>query len=140
MGLLRRLASRSAMERRLLFQALLLVPGVRLALWMLPFRVVHRLVRRTGVAATRDDVPAERIAWAVIAVASRVPHASCLTQALAASALLERHGHEAILRIGVAKDEDGGLRAHAWVDSAGRTVLGEPKAGEFHALPPVARP
>lgn len=137
MRALRRLAGRSAVERHLLLQALFVVPAVRVALWLLPFRIVHQRVRRTRRAPAPATVPVERIVWAVRAVAARVPRATCLTQALAASLLLPRHGHDATLRVGVAKDEGGRLRAHAWLESGGVTVLGEPEPGAFHAMPPL---
>jgi hypothetical protein len=38
--------------------------------------------------------------------------------------LLKHVGHEAELRIGVAKNERGGLQAHAWVESNGEIVVG----------------
>ena len=131
-------------DKALLAQALVIVPLVRLALWTLPFRFVHRVVARfsgppasspADLAASRRS--AESIVHAVVSVSSRIPRASCLTQALAASILLSRHGHDATLRIGVAKDGRGRLRAHAWLESNGATILGEPTPGEFHALPPL---
>ena len=137
MQALRKFARASAVERRLILQAFLVVPAVRLGLWLLPFRVVHRLVRDRRVSG-RTAVSAERIVWAVTAAASRVPRATCLTQALAASVLLPRYGHDATLRVGVAKGEDGRLRAHAWLESGGTTILGEPEPGAFQVLPPVA--
>jgi hypothetical protein len=82
-------------------------------------------------------MPVEPAVWAVRAVAARVPRASCLTQAVAASLLLRRYGHEATLRLGVAR-RDRGLQAHAWVESGGRTVIGEPTAGTFQVLPTPA--
>jgi len=66
-----------------------------------------------------------------------VPRASCLTQALAAAILLARHGYPATLRLGVAKNPDGSLRAHAWIESGGQTMLGGPETGEFAHLPPI---
>jgi Transglutaminase-like superfamily len=137
MQALRKFARSSAVERRLILQSFLVVPAVRLGLWLLPFRVVHRLVRDRRVSG-RTAVSAERIVWAVTAAAARVPRATCLTQALAASVLLPRYGHDATLRVGVAKDEDGRLRAHAWLESGGVTILGEPEPGAFQVLPPVA--
>jgi hypothetical protein len=82
-------------------------------------------------------VSVEQVAWAVTAVAARVPRATCLTQALAAALLLPRYGHDATLRVGVAKDDRGRLRAHAWLESNGAAVLGEPAPGAFHAFPPL---
>ena len=137
MRALRKFFRRSPIERALVLKALVVVPLVRLALWLLPFRIVRRMGASRPRAIDRT-VPVEQIVWAVTAVASRVPRATCLTQALAASVLLPRYGHDATLRVGVAKDDDGRLRAHAWLESGGATILGEPEPGVFHALPPVA--
>lgn len=121
----------------MLLQALAVVPAIRAALWLLPFRFVHRSVRDRRVAV-RTNATVKTIVWAVLAVSARVPRATCLTQALAASLLLPRHGHDATLRVGVAKDERGRLHAHAWLESGGATILGEPEPGAFHVLPPVS--
>ena len=141
MRLLRKFARLEASDRLLLAEAAVVVPTVRVALTILPFRFVHRGV----AAATRflhRPAPAvlslDRITWAVTAVAARVPRASCLTQALAATLLLVRHGHAATLRVGVAKNDDGSLRAHAWLESGGQAILGEPAPGAFVPFPPVA--
>ena len=137
MRVLRRFFLSSTVERLLVLQALAVVPAVRLALWVLPFRVVHRFVRDRHVS-DRMTLSADRVVRAVAAVSARVPRATCLTQALAASLLLPRYGHDATLRVGVAKDEAGRLRAHAWLESGGATILGEPEPGAFQPLPPVA--
>ena len=86
-----------------------------------------------GVANKRS------IAWA-IAVAQRVvPRATCLPQALAAEALLVHCGHPVELRIGVIKTDRGRLVAHAWVESAGRIVVGGlgRALSRYTALPPL---
>lgn len=136
MRALRKFVGSRAVERRLVLQALIVVPAVRLALWVLPFRLVHRFVRGRHVS-DRMTLSADRVVRAVAAVSARVPRATCLTQALAASLLLPRYGHDATLRVGVAK-EAGRLRAHAWLESGGATILGEPEPGAFQPLPPVA--
>ncbi len=56
---------------------------------------------------------------------SLVPAATCLTQALTAQTVLSRRGHDSRLRIGVAKDTQGNLEAHAWVECDGTVVVGE---------------
>ena len=106
---------------RMLFEALLVVPAIRLALWLLPFRVVLAFVERRRAAAD-GNVSMERVLRAIHAVARRVPRATCLTRALAAMFLLARHGHGATLRLGVAK-EDGRVSAHAWLESEGRMIM-----------------
>ena len=45
-------------------------------------------------------------------------------QALAAQVLLARQGYPACLCIGVARDENARLRAHAWVASQSSMVIG----------------
>jgi hypothetical protein len=113
---------------------------VRIGLWLLPFRLVHRAVAaRAKRSAMTAETSVEQITWAVTAAARRVPGASCLTQALAGTLLLAAAGHEATLRFGVTKDE-GQLRAHAWIESDGRTVLGDPRTDSFVPLPPLAMP
>ncbi len=119
---------------RVLLEALLVVPLARIAVAILPFRVVHRAVEAVMRRRARPSlVPQERIARAVASVARRVPGASCLTQVVAASLLSARYGHDATLRLGVAKNE-GKVVAHAWLESEGRVVLGEPEPGLFVTL------
>jgi hypothetical protein len=116
---------------------------VRIALWLLPFNVLHRLVARLtrrAAGGAASTVPAERITWAVAAVARRIPRATCLTQALAATLLLAWRGHPATLRLGVAKRDDGSLHAHAWLECGGIILLGEPEEGAFAPLPPLSFP
>jgi hypothetical protein len=112
---------------------------IRAALWVLPFRIVHRRVSaRASRVASVDKHPIERVVWSIDVAARRIPRATCLTQAFAAALLLAANGHEPVLRVGVAKNDDGSLRAHAWVESDGRTVLGDPHSEAFVALPPLA--
>jgi transglutaminase superfamily protein len=130
-------------ERRMLIQAGLVVVAVRLALWVLPFGVLRRMLARlpagSAVTAQNDRLPIERIAWAVMVASSYVPAASCLTQALAAQTLLRRHHYAASLQIGVAKDEQGQLHAHAWLESQGTIVIGGTAEylASFTPLPPL---
>ena len=142
MSLFGKLTRLDPAERWLLMEAAIVVPSVRVALTILPFRLVHRGIvaatRRVHRSKASESRTPERIARMVAAVAARVPRATCLTQALAASVLLARHGHPATLRVGVAKNEDGTLRAHAWLESGGRTLLGGPDSDAFAHFPPVA--
>src|SRR5205823_1990284 len=84
---LRRLACLSASERQLLIHAALLVPSIRLGLWLLPFRTVRALLAGAkGRGPARDgekQVLIDQIAWSVRIASRWVPAATCLTQALA---------------------------------------------------------
>jgi Transglutaminase-like superfamily len=114
-------------ERRgALLRASVAVVGFRVALSTLPFRWVRSIGERTARPRRgprgrrgRDD-----LSWAVAAASRRVPRATCLTQALALQTLLAREGYESDLHIGVARSGDGGLEAHAWLESDGRIVIG----------------
>lgn len=122
MSPLRKWLKLSPVERRLLLRAWLLLGMIRVALWLLPFRVVYRLPARTQSAAPRCSI--EQIGWAVAVAGVYLPFATCLPQALTAHVLLRRNGHAADLKIGVARDDRGRLEAHAWVESTGRIVIG----------------
>lgn len=138
---LRSLVSVPTRDRALLVRALVTVVGVRLALWMLPFERVRALAMRVGrrPPGTPDPSPAEDqwIAWAVAAVAVRVPGATCLTQALATHILLHRAGCTGYLRISVTRQTPG-THAHAWVETFdGEVLIGDRDVEPLTLLPPL---
>src|SRR2546428_6735256 len=114
--------------------------ATRLALWLLPLRVVGRLLARAARPTSDADLTTERIAWALSVARRVVPQATCLPQALAAEALLTRSGHPADLRIGVIKTDRGRLVAHAWVESGGGTLVGALDQGPSRYTPPPPPP
>ena len=123
-----------ARRRRLLLRAAVTVGWFRVALPLLPFGWVRALAERPrriggGPRASRDE-----LAWSVIAVGKRL-RSTCLVDALALQTLLLREGHDASLRIGVAKTDAGRLEAHAWLDSGGRVLVGGPESARFAELP-----
>ena len=65
-----------------------------------------------------------RTAASVRRVSRYVPAATCLTQALATQFLLTRQGQVSSLRIGVTKTEAGEFKAHAWLESEGKIIIG----------------
>lgn len=108
-------------------KAALLVWVFRIALWVLPFRVVRRLLARfarESPASKEERATVGRIVSAVTAASRYAPVANCLPQALVAKLMLARHGHDATVHIGVTRIETGRFQAHAWVESNGRVVIG----------------
>ena len=79
---------------------------------------------RTSI--TQDNVDRTReIAWALSAAARRVPwRADCLVQCIAAAAWLRANGIAPDFHLGVAKDDTGQLKAHAWIMSGDVIVAG----------------
>jgi hypothetical protein len=144
MSLLRKWVSLTSVDRRLLIRALPLVAGVRLALWVLPWRVTRWASARLASPGNRrvtDTAPAvdvEAVARAVSRAARRVPRATCLTQAIAASVMLGRRGAPAAIRFGAARDPGGRFVAHAWVESGGRIVIGGVTSPQRYASFPAA--
>lgn len=146
-GLPQKLLRVTSTERRLLAEAATLLVAARTALWVLPYR---RVQRRFSVPVSHDGQAADEaatarrvsdVARAVRRASRAIPAASCLTQALAARAMLGRRGVTCALCFGVAKHDDGTLEAHAWVEHDGRVVLGRlPNMERFARLTePVGR-
>jgi hypothetical protein len=100
-----------------------------------PFRTVYERFERQRLGQSRPPdraaPTATELAIAVRRASRLVPGATCLPQALATRAMLTRRGIVSELRIGVARDARGDVQAHAWVEVAGRVVIGN--------LPDLAR-
>jgi hypothetical protein len=97
-----------------LCRALIAVAAFRIGLLFIQYR---RLARWIPAPSKHMPTPVDLhiIMWSVRVTAKVVPHASCLTQSLAAQYLCARAGHATSIRIGVARDENDGVRAHAWL-------------------------
>jgi transglutaminase superfamily protein len=82
------------------------------------------LMRAHPVSQLRTAPPSsEEICRAVDIAARFVPGASCLVKAQVGSAMLNRFGYAAEIKIGVLK-KSSNLEAHAWVECEGLVVLG----------------
>ncbi len=106
----------------------------------LRLRPVSYLRRRMQAAPRASSSPsisefqAEEAAWAVALAARYVPGGDhCLAQALAGAALLRELGLPAEIRLGV--ENQLGFAAHAWVECAGRIVIGAREAERYASLP-----
>jgi hypothetical protein len=125
----------SSSDQWLLIAALARVCYVRVGLWVLPFRVLKERVEKINSCATSiSGQPVNQNLQVVLRVAScvrrasrYVPAATCLTQALATQILLGQRSQVSKLYIGVSKGQDGELKAHAWVESNGRIIIGQRK-------------
>ena len=128
-------------ERRLLLEALVLLPVTAVALRVVGFRRWQTfLLRRAPQTGHRQNNAEQTLDLARLAVtsvtrASRFSpwRASCLQQSLTLGWLLRRRGIDSQLRIGVRK-EDGRFEAHAWVEHQG-VVLYDPGLNSERFVP-----
>ncbi len=107
----------------LLTKTWIVLVGVRLTLSFGSYRAVLRRIE----ALERRDNPClsiGQLADAVDLTSRYVPRASCLTQALALRYLAAREGVDCTIRIGVKKQRNGSLEAHAWVTAEETVIIG----------------
>jgi len=117
-------------ERRLFQEAFKLVAAIRVASWILPFAKVRGFADRVAKRKTSHDSQLrpspERLAYFVRAAGNAFPGGhNCLVQAFVAEIMLLRRGYPAEFRIGVANPAKQGFKAHAWLLSEGRVVIGD---------------
>jgi hypothetical protein len=139
--LLRRIQRLSATDRMRLVEAVIALTCARLGVLFLPFVLVRRTVDACAMIPARDSIADEvlaRVPWAVRAAARRLPFTTtCLVQALAAAAMLQRRGHACSLRFGVRRGGRAGdaLDGHAWLEYQGAIVIGAiAELSEYAAL------
>jgi hypothetical protein len=145
MRLLRRVASLSGADRRLLLEAAAALLWARGSLLLVPFA---RLAARLGVS--RAETPREsslgqsaeavRVRWALGAAARRLPwRSSCLVRALAGRRMLARRGVPCTLYLGVRR-AGGSVEAHAWLRCGGGYVSGDDVMAGFTPIYSYASP
>jgi hypothetical protein len=79
-------------------------------------KILGKLQAPLSVGLGSSSLEVRRLAWAIAIAAQYVPWRSdCLVQVLAADRWLRRHHLQPDFYLGVAKDERGGLAAHAWL-------------------------
>jgi hypothetical protein len=130
---LKRYRDRTPEERGAVTRAGLLIVILQTALKVLPFQRVmvgvDRVARpRPSVGSGQDghsQFDRDLAVWAVEAAGRRLLSRNpCLPKALAVLILFHRAGVPAELRLGVTREADGPVEAHAWVESDGRVVIG----------------
>jgi hypothetical protein len=125
-------------NQRVLFEALVTLAFVSLAIRLLPFRLV---VKAAGKGAARPaDTPEARTQvircrWAVEKWSERVPWRTvCFQKGLALHIMLRRRRIASTLHYGVMQNPERGLTAHVWVSESGLTVVGGETASDYQEL------
>jgi hypothetical protein len=133
MGRLTRFAAMLPRKRRLLLRAFICVSAIRIGLWIMDFAAPRPRAKILRFREYSRGDCVNEIVWAVRTVSRYFPGASCLTQALAAQALLARSNHQSRIEIGVVKEGDR-FAAHAWLMCDERIVLGGPDVTRYALL------
>jgi hypothetical protein len=117
-------------DRLLLFDAFTRLGLTRVILLLVPFKYIaprlgRQIVKLPDEPGHGDLLPewVGRVAWAVETAARYTPwESACLAQAITGKFLLKQRGLGTRLFLGMKKDLDGKLSAHAWL-KAGRIIL-----------------
>jgi hypothetical protein len=128
-------------DKVLVLQALCWISAVHVALRIFRFGPVWRWVSaRSPLAAAADSAPVERTIWAVETAGNYLlPEKPCLTKALVGQMFLNRMGYETTLRIGVKREADQPLQAHAWLEHDQQIVIGNLRdIASFEPFPPLS--
>lgn len=129
MSRLQRFAKLPRAEKTLFIKAFFFVGATRAILWLVPFTILQKGLR--GFLSPKAKTPEtdwtqiSKIVRSVRFAGKVVPAATCLTQALAALLLIHSSGQNSELKIGVAKDEKNHFKAHAWLETEGRIIIGK---------------
>jgi hypothetical protein len=129
MARLTKFLRKSRADRRMLVRAAILHVAVAIAVRVLPFGWVRRVLGHVAAVGPRprrvDDVAA-RVVQAVRTASSLLPGANCLTEALVAQCLLTRYQCETALCFGVSRIRPAGrpFDAHAWLERGGSGLIG----------------
>lgn len=128
MRFLTKVARMRLVDLALLGEALFLLALARLALRLIPLRVLGRYFGKAPSAPSSRPAGTiiRRIRWAVIAAASHAPvDFVCFPQAIVAQRMLRRRGVASTMYYGVARCADGELQTHVWLMAGNRYVVGE---------------
>jgi hypothetical protein len=140
MNRLAKFARLSWPDRLLFLEAALWLGIARLAILLIPFRWIALLLGKHMAESPVSMEPthrslAEHVSWAIRTASRHVPWKSrCLVQAMAVKGMLRLRGIPSTIYMGLAKDEDDNLKAHAWLRSGDMVVVGTPGVDRFSVV------
>ncbi|MEN8141908.1 MAG: lasso peptide biosynthesis B2 protein [Thermodesulfobacteriota bacterium] len=125
-------------EKLFLARGIFLLIAWRLRLQFVPFNRLLTQLAGQPLAQPAARLERQRLLWIFRAACRLIPLTTCLSRAMAGYILLCRYGLAPTLHIGVAKDPEQELAAHAWLTLAGQVVVGHiPDLERFRELPPI---
>lgn len=112
----------------------------RLAILFLPFRwLALGLGKQMALSAEMPEETStellDRISWAVATASRHLPwNCTCLAQAIAGKAMLKSRGVPSTLYLGLAKNGETQLQAHAWLRCGERIITGWQGMGRYTVI------
>lgn len=117
-------------DKILLIEAFFLTGIIRFAILFIPFNRLAKLAGKYKEESSEylrdvDRFTTKRIGWVVNIISRNTPWESkCLVKALTAQILLKQRKISSTLYLGVAKDKENKLIAHAWLRSGVDIITG----------------
>jgi hypothetical protein len=118
-----------------------LLPALYVAVSILPFARLRKgqlwLTERGRLPGSPDSA---RIVWAVATADRYLPgERKCLVRSLTTEAVMRLYGYDPTHRIGVDRGDDGGMKAHSWLEYEGEVIIGDvPNLDRYEPLPPLS--
>ena len=126
-------------ETLLLLESVFWLAAARLAV-LAPFSRVAPHLGRHMTESSYSDIPDRQdhiraLGWALGVAGRQVPwNCKCLVLAIAGKKMLDRRGIPSTLYLGLAKDEESGLKAHAWLRSGREIVTGAGVSNDYTVI------
>lgn len=133
-----RFLKRPLWQKKLVLEAFALLFLARAAVLALPFKWVANWSGVQGLEDCLEEPPEEtlrQVRWSII-TASRYGwwNCLCLTQALAAKAMLRRRGHRSTMYLGLTRPGEKKFAGHAWLKCGNVILTGGEEHPEFHVI------
>lgn len=124
-------------EKILFIEAFLLTGIIRFAIVFVPFKKVAKVFGKINEESIEhvsdsDKLIINKIIWAVNVIGRHTPWESkCLVKALTGQIMLKNRKLDSTLYLGVAKDEENKLIAHAWLRCGADIITGDDVREKF---------
>ncbi len=125
------------LEISLLPVSFLLTGLVRIFVFIVPFKQIHRITRSaTTQPAVNELVRCTRIARVVQKVSYHTPwESNCLVQSLSVFLLARLFTIPTGLNLGARLQDDGVLETHAWLTCGSHVLIGDIELGTYSTFP-----
>lgn len=125
----RKLSLLSWQQRRVLLYTFVIINTVRLLLWLFPLGMTRqqlKLFMSKWICRPQAKLVSVSFIVKAVEIAARYSPEKpmCLARALTTQVLLNRYRYSCSLRIGIHKNGDQKLEAHAWIEHHGQVIVG----------------